>query len=283
MKRGYDLHTHSNQSDGALPPAEVVRRAHTAGLAGIALTDHDTTAGYEEAKTTGDDLGVDVFLGCELSAQLDGSSVHVLAYFVDPDHARWVEELQWIRDDREVRANAIVDKLRATGIDITMEMVKAAAGGDSIGRPHIATAMVQAGVISRTPEAFTPEWIADGGACYVGKRVLDPVASVELIREAGGAAVLAHPVWLDLHGLDGDAVIEACAEAGLAGLEVYHPEHDDEASARFANIANELGLVATSASDFHGNQHGGMIGQHRTQRSIVDELRRRAEVGRIDG
>lgn len=283
MKRGYDLHTHSNQSDGGLPPAEVVRRARDANLAGIALTDHDTTAGFEEAHAEGVKLGVEVFLGCELSAQLTGQSVHVLAYFMDPAHPRWVEELTWIRDDREVRAAEMVEKLRATGIDISMEMVHAAAGGDSIGRPHIAAAMVAAGVISRTPEAFTPEWIADGGACYVGKRVLEPIASVRLIREAGGAAVLAHPVWLDLHGLDGTAVIEGCAAAGLAGLEVYHPEHDDEVSARFRQIADELGLVATSASDYHGNQHGGGMGQHRTQRAIVDELMRRAEVGKIDG
>lgn len=269
-------------SDGSLTPAEVVRRAQAANLAGIALTDHDSTAGVEEAKATGLEIGVEVFTGCELSAQQDGQSVHVLAYFVDPTHARWIEELQWIRDDREVRAAAIVDKLVAAGVPITMEMVHASASGESIGRPHIAAAMVAAGVIKRTPDAFTDAWIADGGACYVGKRVLDPVASVRLIREAGGAAVLAHPIWLSGHGLDEAAVIEACAEAGLAGLEVFHPEHDNDSSNRFERMANELGLLATAASDFHGNDHGGGMGQHRTQRAVVDELQRRAEIGKLD-
>jgi 3',5'-nucleoside bisphosphate phosphatase len=272
LKRGYDLHVHSNVSDGALPPAEVVRRAHAAELAGIALCDHDATTGFVEAKAEGERLEIEVILGCELSAQLDGHSVHMLAYNMDPEHPRWVEELQWIRDDREVRAAAIVEKLNAAGVPITMEMVKQAAGGPSIGRPHIAAAMVSIGVIKRTPEAFTDEWIADGGACYVGKRVLDPVSSVNLIREAGGIAVMAHPVWLTTGGLDEGKLIEECASAGMAGLEVYHPEHDPEVTAKFASIADELGLIATGASDFHGNEHGGSIGAFRTQRSSLDAL-----------
>lgn len=283
MKRGYDLHTHSNVSDGALPPAEVVRVAFEAGLAGLALSDHDSTAGLAEALAAGERQGIEVIGACELSAQLDGHSVHVLAYFMDPNHPRWVEELQWIRDDREVRAAAIVELLVAAGVPITMEMVRAATGGESIGRPHIAQAMVDAGVIARTPDAFTPDWIADGGACYVGKRVLDPVASVQLIREAGGAAVLAHPVWLDAAGIDTDGLIEACALAGLAGIEAVHPEHDEATVDRFSRIADELGLVTTGSSDFHGNDHGGAMGEHRTQRATVDELRRRADVGRLPG
>lgn len=274
VKRGYDLHVHSNISDGALPPSEVVRRAVDAQLAGIALCDHDSTAGFDEAREEGERLGLEVVLGCELSAQLEGHSVHMLAYGMDPAHPRWVEELQWIRDDREVRAAAIVEKLNAAGVPITMDMVRAAAGGPSIGRPHIAAAMVSIGVIEKTPQAFTEEWIADGGACYVGKRVLDPVSSVQLIREAGGVAVMAHPIWLDLGAADydGGQLIEACARAGMAGLEVHHPEHDPDAVARFLGIADELGLIPTGASDFHGNEHGGSMGAHRTQRHALEEL-----------
>jgi predicted metal-dependent phosphoesterase TrpH len=272
VKRGYDLHVHSNVSDGAFEPAEVVRRAAAAQLAGIALCDHDSTAGYEDARAEGERIGLEVILGCELSAQLDGHSVHMLAYNMDAAHPRWVEELQWIRDDREVRAAAIVEKLNAAGVPITMEMVHAAAGGESIGRPHIAAAMVSIGVIEKTPQAFTEAWIADGGACYVGKRVLDPVSSVRLIREAGGVCVMAHPVWLDNGGFDPDQLIDACAAAGMAGLEVRHPEHGPEDQARFQRIADELGLIATAASDFHGNEHGGMMGVHRTQRHALDEL-----------
>lgn len=272
MKRGYDLHVHSNVSDGALPPEEVVRRAADVGLAGMALCDHDSTAGFERAREAGEKLGVEVFLGCELSAQLDGQSVHMLAYNMDPEHPRWVEELQWIRDDREVRAEKMVELLNGAGVPITMQMVREAAGGESIGRPHVAAAMVAAGVIERTPDAFTPEWIEDGGACYVGKRVLDPVSSVKLIREAGGICVMAHPIWLDTGGLQTDRLIEECAEAGMAGLEVYHPEHDEAVTERFRVIAHELGLIATSSSDFHGNEHGGAIGVNRTQRQPLDEL-----------
>lgn len=272
MKRGYDLHVHSNVSDGAFAPAEVVKLAANAGLAGIALCDHDSTAGIEEAQAEGERIGLEVILGCELSAQLDGHSVHMLAYNVDPTHPRWVEELQWIRDDRELRAAKMVELLVAAGVPITMEMVRASAGGESIGRPHVAAAMVAAGVVKRTPEAFTQEWIADGGACYVGKKVLDPVSSVKLIREAGGVCVMAHPIWLMQGGIDSNALIEDCAEAGMAGLEVFHPEHDEETSNRFKVIAEELGLVMTSSSDYHGNEHGGALGSQRTRRQPLDEL-----------
>lgn len=274
----YDLHTHSNMSDGAFAPAEVVRRAHQAGVQGIALTDHDVTAGVEEARAEGMRLGVDVVLGCEVSSYWRTATVHILAYFVDPAHPRWDEELRWIRDGRVARTEAMVERLRELGVPITIEQVRDIAKGPSVGRPHVAQAMVDAGVIARTPDAFTDEWIGDGGRAYVRKRTLGPAETITLIREAGGCAAIAHPIWIDRDVPDGSAeeLIEELAALGLAGLEVDHPDHDLETRARFARIAERYDLVRTASSDYHGNDHGDVLGANTVTEEVVQALRARA-------
>lgn len=268
-----DLHVHSNCSDGAHPPAEVARIAREAGLDVFALTDHDTTQGLPAARAAGERLGVEVVTGCEISANYRGNPVHVLAYFFDPDHSRLAEELRLIRDSRRARAKLMVEKLNEAGVPITYERVVEIAQGESIVRPHIAQAMVEAGAIRRTTEAFTEEWIANGGRCYAEKRSFDPVDAVRLIGEAGGAAVVAHPIWFA--GKMPDERIEEMAAAGLAGIEVDHPDQDVEARARYRGIAERLGLVATGASDWHGNEHGGMIGSETTPPGAFEALRER--------
>ncbi|HEX9712814.1 MAG TPA: PHP domain-containing protein [Actinomycetota bacterium] len=275
MKR-YDLHTHSTISDGVLPPEEVVRRARDAGLAGIALTDHDSTGGLADARAEGARIGVEVLTGCEVSAQLDGVSVHVLGYLIDVEHPRFQEEMRWIQDDRIVRAETMVEKLQQLGVLITMEMVRKHAGGDSVGRPHVAMAMIEAGVIENTVDAFTEEWILEGGRAYVPKRVMTPEDTIALIRQAGGVAVLAHPIWVENDIGRSEERIEAWAEAGLGGVEVDHPEHDPTWRARYQALAERLGLLCTGSSDFHGNQHGGMIGENTTPEETVAALRARA-------
>jgi predicted metal-dependent phosphoesterase TrpH len=279
-----DLHVHSNNSDGAFPPVEVVRIAREAGLDGIALTDHDSTAGYEPAREAGERAGLRVIPGSEISAVYQGGSVHILGYFLDTSHPRLVEELGAIRDDREWRAKGMIEKLNSLGVPVTFEQVRAIAKGESIVRPHVAQAMVDLGVIDSTVDAFTPDWILEGGRAYVEKKALTPEAAVGLIAEAGGVAVIAHPVW---HPKDPDEqheFIERLASLGMAGIEVDHPDHDAPTRERFRALAGRLGLLATGSSDYHGNDHGGAIGENTTASEVLDELetlaRRRAATGR---
>ena len=275
MKR-YDLHTHSNVSDGAFDPAEVVRRARDAGLDGIALSDHDSTAGIAKARAEGERIGLDIVPGCEVSSRYKGAPVHMLAYYADEQNARWIEELRWIRDDRVVRAEKMVEKLREFGVDVTMERVRQIARGESIGRPHVAQAMVEAGIVSRTPEAFTKEWIGDGGRAYVEKRVLSPQETVEFIFGAGGVAVIAHPVWIDREVGGSAELIRELVGLGLGGIEVDHPDHNLAARDRFARLADELGLIKTASSDYHGNDHGSPLGTNTCGEDVVEALRARA-------
>lgn len=273
----YDLHTHSRHSDGAFAPAEVVAKAKDAGLDGIALTDHDCTDGYDEAKAAGDALGLDVLLGCELSASYQGVGIHMLSYLIDPAHPRWIEEMTMFQDDRSVRAERTVAKLNELGVAVTMEQVRKIAGEGSIGRPHLAQALVDAGVIARTPDAFTEEWIGDGGRAYVGRTEVLPDAAVALTRAAGGVAVIAHPIWIEREA-DGafDEIFEACLAAGVAGIEVAHPDHDDEIRRRFEALAEKHDLIPTGSSDFHGNAHGGQLGANTANEDIIAALRANA-------
>lgn len=273
---GFDLHTHSNRSDGAFEPAEVARRASAAGLEGIALTDHDTVDGVDEARTEGERLGLEVITGCEISTVSRGGPVHMLGLFLDPSNERLRGELGLLRDDRIVRAQAMVRRLNELGVPVTFERVREIARGASLGRPHIAQAMVEIGVVASATDAFTEEWIANRGRAYVERHTMSPLEGVGLIREAGGAAVLAHPVWTAKDDTLSEGDIEDLVAAGLAGMEVNHPDHDDRARTHYGGLAARLGLVPTGASDWHGNEHGGMIGSERTDRETVDRLRERA-------
>jgi len=273
----YDLHTHSDVSDGAFEPALVVRYAAEAGLNGIALTDHDSMGGVEAARAAGESIGVEVITGCEVSARWGEVSVHMLAYNVDPSHPRLAEELRWIREDRVVRAEKMVQLLQGLGVPITFEMVRAIAKGESIGRPHVAQAMVDLGVVPTTPDAFTEEWIGEGGRANVHKKALTPQDTVRLVAEAGGVSGIAHPIWIERdHGASADVLIEELAALGLGALEVNHPDHDELMRARFAAIADRFGLIKTSSSDYHGNQHGGRLGENAASEEIVAALREKS-------
>ena len=258
-----DLHVHSNASDGTDPPAEVMRRAALAGLDAVALTDHDTVAGLAQARQA---LPGPLILvpGMELSARLDdparGSrSLHLLAYLFDPHDPELATETRRIRDDRVLRARAMVDRLIDLGVPISWDDVAAVAGTAVVGRPHIARAMAASGAIASPEQAFTPDWIADGGRAYVGRYALDPVRAIALVRSAGGVAVLAHPrANRDL--LVDDAQIADLATAGLAGVEVFHPDQPDPAS--LLGLTRDLGLIATGGSDDHGSLTGHRIGSH---------------------
>jgi 3',5'-nucleoside bisphosphate phosphatase len=267
-----DLHVHSNNSDGAFPPEEVARIARDAGLDGIALTDHDSTAGVAAARDAGESLGLRVIDGSEISAVYQGSSVHILGYFLDTRHPRLMEELGAIRDDRVWRAKGMIAKLNDLGVPITFEQVREIAKGESIVRPHVAQAMVDLGVIDSTVDAFTPDWILEDGRAYVEKKALTPEAAVTLIGEAGGVAVIAHPVWHPNTPEGQEALVDLLVPLGLAGIEVDHPDHDPETRARFRAMADRKGLLTTGSSDYHGNDHGGRIGENTTAPEVLEAL-----------
>ncbi len=245
-----DLHVHSSASDGTDAPAEVVRRAAAAGLDVVALTDHDTQAGIAEARAALP-AGLTLVPGMELSCELDDRSVHLLAYLFDVEDPALAAEADLIRNDRVNRARAMVARLSELGARVTWEQVAAIAGDSVVGRPHIARALVASGAIATTEEAFTGDWIADGGRAFVGRYAPDLGRAVGLVRAAGGVPVLAHP---RSPGYEVPySVIEELAAAGLGGVEVFHFDHDAAERSRLTQLATSLNLIMTGGSDDHGS------------------------------
>jgi 3',5'-nucleoside bisphosphate phosphatase len=274
---GFDLHTHSTCSDGTASVTENVTLALERGLEGIAVTDHDTTAGLEEAAAAARDTALEVIPGIEFSAEYDGASLHVLAYWIDPTNQALREELKRLVDTRLRRGELMVEKLQELGYDVSFDRVRAIAGGDLIARPHVAKAMVDAGIVATEKEAFD-RFISDGGIANVPKHALDPVDALDLIRAADGVCVLAHPGMWKGNGAVPVELIERMAAGGMAGLEVDHPDHDEEQRARYRALAERLDLVPTGASDCHGERYGFRLGCDTTDATLVAELRRRAPV-----
>jgi predicted metal-dependent phosphoesterase TrpH len=285
-----DLHVHSNASDGTDAPQDLVRKAWAAGLDGVALTDHDTIAGHlaaaaelpalPELRGQGERPFV-VVPGVEISCISDGVTLHLLGYLFDPAESELAAELDLLRTDRVRRARAMVDKLAELGAPITWEQVSVIAGDGAVGRPHVARALVAAGVVSDVPAAFVPAWIADGGRAYVGKYSLDPVRAIALVKAAGGVTVFAHPAASSRGAVVDESVIAALAAAGLDGLEVDHPDHDPVTRERLRAVAGELGLLATGSSDYHGSVKDIELGANTTDPDVFAELRRRATGDRV--
>jgi len=247
-------------------------RAARAGLDVVALTDHDTVAGHAAARRALPE-SLTLVPGMELSCRLDGTSrgvpggssprgqqsMHLLAYLFDPDDPDLAAQTQRIRDDRVLRARAMVDRLIDLGVPITWDDVAAIAGSAVVGRPHIARAMAASGAIASPDQAFTREWIADGGRAYVDRYALEPARAIGLVRAAGGVAVVAHPrANRDL--LVTDEQIAGLAAAGLAGVEVFHPDQPEAERASLLGLTRDLGLIATGGSDDHGSLTGHRIG-----------------------
>ena len=257
-----DLHVHSNASDGTDAPAEVARRAAAAGLDVLALTDHDTQAGIAEARAALPP-GLALVPGMELSCQLELApaggespgrpatrSVHLLAFLFDPQDPALRAETAQVRDDRTYRAKAMVGKMRELGADVTWEQVSAIADGAVVGRPHLARALAAAGAVAAPADAFTADWIADGGRAFVDRYAPGVARGVELVLAAGGVPVLAHP---RSPGYEvPDEVIAELAGVGLAGIEVFHPDHDESQRMRLTELARSLNLIMTGGSDDHG-------------------------------
>ena len=274
---GIDLHTHTVYSDGTLTPTELVWLARDRGLDTVALTDHDTTNGLVEATAAGSEAGVEVVPGVELSTVRDGEGVHVLCYLIDLAHPEFLAELQRLRDDRFSRGERMVGKLRELGYPITFERVREIARGGNIIRPHVAQALMEAGVIPTIKDAFSDELIGSGGRAYVEKHALTPPQAIELVHSAGGACVLAHPgTWREVSPVP-VAVIEELVEAGLDGIEASHPEHTPEMELGYVEMAQHWGLFWTGASDCHGKRYDPVrLGSRTTSPEQFERLVARA-------
>ncbi|MFI6700475.1 PHP domain-containing protein [Streptomyces sp. NPDC050509] len=273
-----DLHTHSTASDGTDTPAELVRNAVGAGLDVVALTDHDSTRGHAEAIAAlpGLDRPLTLVTGAELSCRLDGVGLHMLAYLFDPDEPAFLRERELVRDDRVPRARAMVAKLQELGVPITWEQVERIAGDASLGRPHIATALVELGVVETVSDAFTSQWLANGGRAYAEKHELDPFTAIRLVKAAGGVTVLAHPQAVKRGEVVPESAVARLAAAGLDGVEVDHMDHDGPTRARLRGLAAELGLLTTGSSDYHGTRKSIELGAWTTDPEIYGEITRRA-------
>ncbi|MGW1376768.1 PHP domain-containing protein [Streptomyces sp. NPDC002446] len=270
-----DLHTHSTASDGTDTPAELVRNAAAAGLDVVALTDHDTVGGHAAARAALP-AGLTLVTGAELSCRLDGVSLHMLAYLFDPQEPELARERELVRDDRVPRARAMVAKLRDLGVPITWERVARIAGDGAVGRPHLATALVELGVVDSVSDAFTSEWLANDGRAYVHKHELDPFEAIRLVKAAGGVTVFAHPLAVKRGSCVPESAIAELAAAGLDGIEVDHMDHDAPTRARLRGMAADLGLLTTGSSDYHGSRKTCRLGEYTTDPEIYGEIVRRA-------
>ncbi len=273
-----DLHTHSTASDGTDTPAALVRAAAAAGLDVVALTDHDTVAGHAEAARAlpALDRPLTLVTGAELSCRIDGTSMHMLAYLFDPADQELHRARELVRDDRVPRAQAMIAKLRDLGVPVTWEQVAAIAGDGSVGRPHIAAALVDLGVVPSVSDAFTPQWLADGGRAYAPKHELDPFEAVRLVKAAGGVTVFAHPGASRRGATVPDPVIAELVAAGLDGLEVDHVDHDAPTRDRLRALAKETGALVTGSSDYHGTRKTVRLGECVTDPEVYVEIARRA-------
>jgi 3',5'-nucleoside bisphosphate phosphatase len=274
---GIDLHVHSLFSDGTLTPREAVSLAKERGLSTMALTDHDTVSGLDEAFSAGVELGVEIVPGIEFSTVYGGNGVHVLCYFMDAENPELAAELQRLQDDRYRRGEKMVERLQELGYPITFDRVREIAEGGNIVRPHVAQALVEAGVIETTKDAFTEEFIGSNGRAYVEKHALHPLDALRLIHAAGGACVLAHPGTFRETKPVPPTLIDELAAAGLDGIEVSHPEHTPEVEAGYLQTAHRLGLIWTGSSDCHGNRYDPVrLGMRTTAPEQLERLRARA-------
>ena len=273
-----DLHTHSSVSDGTDTPEELVRKAAAAGLDVVALTDHDTFDGLNAAVAEGQRIGVQVLRGMELSCSRGGDSVHLLAYGADPLNAALRAELALVRGGRKGRLTGVLMKLAELGVPVSEAEVMAQVGDSpSVGRPHIADAMIKAGHVGDREEAFD-RFLAEGGPAHVHRYAIELERGIDLVHAAGGVAVIGHPWGRGREHVLPPALLSAlAAEHGLDGVEVDHQDHDASTRAQLRTLAAELGLLATGSSDYHGTgklDHD--LGCNTTAPEVYDDL-----VGRL--
>jgi predicted metal-dependent phosphoesterase TrpH len=252
-----DLHTHSSASDGTDSPTELIRRASAQGLTAVALTDHDTLSGLTEARSAAADAGIRLIPGTELSVDHDGLKLHMLVHFLEPQDGPLQDRLVELRQGRHERNSKIIAKLRELGYEIDQSDVDAQAGGEAVGRPHIADALVAKGFVSTRAEAFDG-LLSDRGAAYAERLRLSATTAISLAAASGAVTTVAHPYTIDRNAETFPALFAELQALGLSGLEAFYPEHSKDLQAHLAALAKDLGLVATGGSDYHGTGKPGL-------------------------
>lgn len=276
-----DLHTHTTASDGSLTPSQLVQRAARLGLKVLAITDHDTVAGVAEGQATGAPLDVEIIPGVEINTDVPSAEVHVLGYFVDPAHEELNEKLAAIREGRIGRAKRMAEVLTAMGAPVDFHRILQIAGEGSVGRPHVAQALLEAGHVSSYAQAFE-KYIGRNSPAYVERMKFSPSEACALIRRAGGLPVLAHPVFFDKYGMikarfDEAALLPEMLAAGLAGIEVYYTGYDAVTIEWLLVLARKHDLLATGGTDFHGVRPGEPdLGGVYVPMKVVRRLREKA-------
>jgi len=247
-----DLHCHSIFSDGTNTPEELISLAQQAGLAALALTDHDTTDGLDRFMSAGRNSSVEALRGIELSAEYGETPLHILGYGFDPSSATLQEALAWVREGRAARNFQIVEKLNTLGYDLTFEDVRRHSADDLVGRPHFAAALIEKGHFKHKNKVFQ-QLLGKNRAAYVDRRRLKPTECLEVIHAAGGVSVIAHPGQMRLTRNKLRRLVKKLKEQGLGGLEVWHPSHPEHQVNAFERICEEFDLIATGGTDFHGD------------------------------
>ena len=269
MTRLADLHIHTHFSDSTSSPEEVVEQAHEHGLDCIAITDHDTIAGIEPTITAAGKYGIEVVTGIELSSEINGKDVHMLGYLFDRKDQEFIDRINCMQNARVTRMQEMINKLKAMGVDnITPKEVSELVQSDSVGRPHLATLLQEKGWVTTNKMAFN-KYLADDAPAFVPKFKQTPYEAIELIRKAGGVAVLAHPMLTKV-----DELIPSFVEAGLGGLEVYYPGSSDNTTRFYEGLAKKYHLAATGGSDAHGSvKKHTYVGKMKIPYDLVEKLK----------
>jgi predicted metal-dependent phosphoesterase TrpH len=272
-----DLHIHSKFSDGSLAPREIASVCRDIGLYALSVTDHDTLKGQKEALESGVESNIEVLTGIEFSAREEDLDIHILGYLIDPEEGEINSSLEWLREERKVRIRVMIDKLRSFGIELSYEDISLDLETESVGRPHIARALMEMGIVDSFQEAFN-RFIGFGRKAYVPSRVLSMERIVNLIRGAGGVAVWAHP-GRNIRKTD---LLERLISFGIGGIEVWHPNHDSARESEILEISRVYDLIPTGGSDFHSIESMKVdIGEKGPPRETVERLKEASRRGTL--
>lgn len=253
-----DLHVHTTMSDGTLTPSEIIALARQKGLQAVAITDHDTVSGIDEAVQMGLELGIEVIPGVEISGACDYGILHILGYFIDHNDASMLSELDYLRAQRKNRISQILEKLLQNNVFISEADVTRESHGSSPGRPHLANLMYEAGYVKTRQDAFD-RYLRKGAAAYVPKVKLEAADAIRLIENAGGVAAIAHPHSINVTDADKlHDVIKSFVDMGLKAIEAFYPQHTPAQTRLFLNIAEKFDLIVTGGTDFHGSNKPGV-------------------------
>jgi len=275
-----DLHLHTTHSDGSFSPAEILQFAHNAGVSALAITDHDIVSGIPDAIAAGTELGIEIIPGVEISSCVDKSELHILGYCIDWHDPELIRRLVALRESRHTRNPQIIERLRLLGLDVTYEEVRALAGTDSVGRPHIARLLMDKKYVTSAKDAFD-RYLAEGRPAYVARELPKPADAIAWIRAAGGVAVLAHPSWASVPGEGLNRLLTTLKAEGLGGIEVHYSTHTKRQTTEYLDLAKRLNMLVTGGSDFHGLtkpdiQVGTGLGDLNVSKKLLDPLKKAA-------